>query len=168
MNMEKNEQKEILKEMNNTKEFKKMSDLTLEEIKKWPTCVATVRRIKNTRTNVERYYFILHLVKGWCDFTLNLSQQQYYNILIKANEDFDTKESDVKVFTRYSIGQKKDGEKYHLIEVVVNKLVRFCFFVDDLQIENLKELKVYNTIPWENRGQINEEDGLVKIQSDME
>ena len=149
------------------KEFKRLRDLSLEEIKQLTLKKATITQRKFKDGTGAGYKLTLHLIKGFCEFEMPLERDQYFNILIKSGNDLNTtKPIMVGVYTRFSIGENEDGNKFYCVEAIINKKIRKSWFLSDLQIENLETLNKLNDFKWEDRNGLKVED-LMNVQDDF-
>ena len=155
--MQNTEKKEIKVEekVENKKEFKKLKDLTMEEIKdefKKVKCTfykTTSRDKMNVNYNVK-----LHIMENVVDCRMQgVTQQKYMYEMALLNQDLNS-ERPVKTgaYCRFSIGKKdEDGSMYHLVEVIFNKNFKASFFLDDVQVDILKMAGKYDSFNWLQR-----------------
>lgn len=140
---------------NNTKQFKKMAEMTPEEIKKEFDVVPVIMRRVKTRDNTSYFTCQIQVVPGLITKQLTSAEfgEEHYNrigfSLRKSNPSLDpttTNEIKFNAFARYSIGKNSTTkEPFYLIEVAFDKYVKRTVFLSYLEIENYKEAKEYNS-----------------------
>lgn len=144
------------KENNTTnKQFKKMAEMTPEEIKKEFDVVPVIMKRVKARDNSSYYTCQIQVVLGLVTKQLSSSEfgEEHYNriglSLRKSNPTLDptsTNEIKFNAFARYSIGRNSTTrEPFYLIEVAFDKYVKRTVFLSYLEIENYKEAREFNS-----------------------
>ncbi len=158
---------------NTNTEFKKLKDLTKDEIKQLTVFRAQVFKRNFKNQPGASYSLTLPLIPGLCDLRMQLTQEQYFNILIKSDVDLNVNTAvSIGVYGRLSKGIKKDNTIYYCCEIIINSRLRYAWILNDLQVENINSMikrnpEKYSFINWLDRGAVEVED-LALIQEDME
>lgn len=127
-------------------EFKKFTDLSMEEIKALPIVNCDlVKQLRNpkakTNSNLAKdfiYFAYVHLIKGLVDVRITLSQAEFLHIKTSAKIMGDFNSMIIRVPVRFSKGKKKATEEnYYLGEIFFDSKVRRSYFFGDLDIDNL-------------------------------
>ncbi len=138
----------------NNNQFKKMNEMTGEEIKaEFKTVPVVMRRVKSRDGSV---YYTCHIqiVPGLVNKQIPAGEfgEEHYNriglSLRKNNPTLDpttTNEIKFNAFARYSIGKNSvTNEPFYLVEIAFDKFVKRTVFLNYLEIENYKEAKEFN------------------------
>ncbi len=135
-------------------QFKKMSEMTSEEIKKEFNLVPVVMRRVKSRDGSCYYTCQIQVVPGLVNKQLpsaDFGEEHYNRIglsLRKSITGLDptvTNEIKFNAFARYSIGKNSvTQEPFYLIEIAFDKYVKRTVFLSYLETENYKEAKEMN------------------------
>lgn len=133
-------------------EFKRLKELSMEEIKNFKKLDVTFYKTSSRDRNNVNYNVKVHVVKNICDVRMkDVTQEKFMLEAMLLKLDLNTADSfKTGAYARFSVGEK-DGKEFHLVEIVFNKTYRSSFFLNDNQIEVLKMLGKYNEFNWQKR-----------------
>lgn len=148
-------------------QFKLFNELSEEEIKTLKVLPATISCRELKKTNQKIYTMQIHVLNGIMDVNVALKQEQYVYICARNKKLVGSNPFRIGIYARFSYGTRQDGKgNFYVCEYRVNPLIKGSFFMNDLQLANLKAFKAdpndkesyYDTLNFEDRGDVKVED----------
>ncbi len=127
------------KENVKTEEFKKITDLTDDEIKNLPRISAIIRKRENKRSK-NIFYEIEVRFNEYLKMKTNLTETRFNLMKLKLGLDFSKAEETLRVPVRLVKGLRKDDSEYHQVELILGKDVYetdIFFKSDELELLQL-------------------------------
>lgn len=147
--------KEIKKEEVLEAPYKRLMELTPEEVKKLPIYPITYLKNKYGRVSAKLLLDpIIELERK------NINISKFNNLVLRLKQIYDTTEMKFKVYCRFVQGKTKDRESgeikdYYMVQALIKKLedkvLSESFFFDSYSLDNLNILisqKKINKIDW--------------------
>lgn len=145
-------------------EFKKIKEMSLEEIKQQSIIIdaSLSKRLNKKDPSKNTCVVNFKVIPGVIEKTIYLSLSEYINVKLSYKSPLEYNTSNIKAYARLSRGfRKSDGSEFNLVEVVFNKNVVKSFFLDDLDIDNIKALG--RDLKFIDRPDLNDDDVISNV-----
>lgn len=147
-------------------EIKPLRELSKDEIKQLSKVKTTFYQTTNKDNTRTTYSAKVHLVEGYCDVRVELSQADYYLEMLKIRQDINYSKAvtNVNAFVRYVRGLNRYEEMCHMVGVIFNDSLRKVILLNDNQVELLKRMGKYDLINWLDKDGLEEENLIMPME----